>query len=133
MGPKTANETGGEWSKMFDVGGLMEMQRKAFEGMLEGWGKAASGYQRLATRQMEMMRETMDEMNAALTDLGGTGGKSGKPGEAQLELARRALERASANMKELMGLAASANAEAMQSMQAQLAALFTAKDGGKKG
>ena len=96
-----------------DMESLMETQRKNVEALNQANRVAVEGMQALAQRQSEIMRQTMDEMRAAMEDLS----KSANAQEMstkQAELVKEAMEKALANMRELAEMVSKSNTEAFE-------------------
>ena len=92
---------------------LMQAQRRNIEALTQANKLAAEGFQAIAKRQSEILKETMDEMGKAMKDAM-SGGTPEANAAKQADLAKQALERALANMKELAEMAAKANSEAFE-------------------
>ena len=81
-----------------DVDALMAAQRKNIEAVTAANKVAFEGMQAVATRQTEILRQTMQEMSTVMSDLM----QAGTPDERvakQAELAKSAFERALSNMR----------------------------------
>jgi phasin family protein len=96
-----------------DVPALMEAQRKNVEALREANQKAYAGALALAQRQAEILEETVREWQSAAKDL-----TFKSPAEStaakQADLARKAVEQALANMRELAEMAVKSQAEAYE-------------------
>jgi phasin family protein len=96
-----------------DMDALMEGRRKDIEAVVAANRQAFEGMQLLAQRQGEMLREAMTEWQAASQELL----KARDPGEIQTrqaELAKQALDRALANMRELAEMATRSQSQAWE-------------------
>lgn len=90
---------------------FIEGHRRNLEAMTEANRVAFEGAQALAQRQVEIMRQTVDEATKAMNELA----KPGKPEDklaAQASLAKEAYELALANARELGEMSAKSNSEA---------------------
>lgn len=90
---------------------FIEGHKRNLEAMTEANRVAIEGAQALAQRQVEIMRQTVDEATKAITELA----KPGKPEEklaAQTALVKEAYEMALANVRELTEMSAKSNSEA---------------------
>lgn len=94
-----------------DLPALAEAQRKNIEALTEANQKAYSGALALAQRQAEILEETMGQWQEAAKEL--TSKSHAEAAAAkQAELARKAIETALANMRELAEMAFNSQAEA---------------------
>jgi len=94
-----------------DVGTLVTSQRKNIEALTQANRLAYDGLQAVVKRQVEILRQTMDEVALATKDLAEPGSPQDKAAK-QTELAKDAFERTLANMRELAEMIAKANSEA---------------------
>jgi phasin family protein len=102
----------------FDPSALLAAQQKNFDAVAAANRQAVEGYQALVKRQAEIMQQTMGEM-ADLMRQSVAGG--GAPDAAkQSELARQAIERAMANMKELAEMASKTHSEAFETINRRM-------------
>lgn len=96
-----------------DLPALMEAQRKNVQALQEANQKAYSGALSLAQRQVEILEETMREWQTAAKEL-----TSKSPAETvatkQADLAKKAIENALANMRELAEMAVNSQAQAYE-------------------
>lgn len=96
-----------------DVSALMEAQRKNVEALQQANQKAYAGALALAQRQAEILEETVREWQNAAKELTGKG--SGENvATKQADLARKAIEQALANMRELAEMAVQSQREAYE-------------------
>ena len=96
-----------------DVDSVLETQRRNVEALTAANQAAVEGVRALAKRQSEILQQTLDTANKAVTKLG----KAGTPQDAaakQAEIAKTVFEKAVANTQELAQLAVKSNAEATQ-------------------
>jgi phasin family protein len=107
----------GDFAAMFkgfeapDMESLAEAQRKNLEALTVANKTAAEGFQAVFTRQSELMKQAMDEANAALQDLS-TKGPTTPDGKAQIEQVKGVIENAIGNTRELAELMAKSQSEA---------------------
>ncbi len=114
-----------------DVGALMDAQRRQFENAFAAFAKVADGYQKVISRQQEMMAETMGDLSKAMTSL--TERDSGGATSGQrIETAKTAVEKAVNHMTELADLTQKANQGAFDLMRAQITEGFSILTGGAK-
>lgn len=96
-----------------DVEGIVASQRKNIEALTQANKLAFEGLQTVMKRQVEILRQTMDEVatvSKSLTEPGTAQDKAAK----QAELAKDAFERSLSNMRELSEMVAKANTEAFE-------------------
>lgn len=105
----------------FDMSALVEAQRRNVEAMTRANQVAAEGVQALAQRHGEMLRQGLEQAGQALRALMAAGSPEDKAAR-QTDLAREALERATANARELVEIAARAQHEAGDVLARRLAA-----------
>jgi phasin family protein len=99
----------------FDVDAVLASQRKNIEALSHANRVAYDGMQAVVKRQVEILRQTMDEVAHAakgITESGPVHDKAAK----QAELAKAAFERALANGRELAEMVAKSNAEAFDTL-----------------
>lgn len=97
----------------FDPAGLLEAQRKNIEAVVQANRVAAEGYQALAARQQEILREHLEQVQAFMREAASADTPEANAGR-QAELMRIALEKALQNMRELAELAAKSQNEAFE-------------------
>lgn len=103
----------------FDVDSVLETQRRNFEALTAANQAAVEGVRALAKRQSEILQQTMDAAQKAVSQFG----KAGTPQDTaakQAEIAKTVFEKAIANSQELAQLAAKSNAEATQLITARI-------------
>jgi len=106
-----------ELSKMYeqfkmpglDLSVIADARRKDVEALVQANKAVYDGMQALAAKQTEMFRQAMADIQGAV------GAAGTKPAE-QAELARKAYEKALADMKELAEIARKSQVEAMASI-----------------
>jgi len=111
-----------ELSKMYeqfqvpglDLAAMADARRKDVEALVQANKAVYDGMQALANKQTEMFRQ-------AMTDIQGAVGTAGTNPTAQTELARKAYEKALADMKELADIARQSQSEAMASISERAA------------
>jgi phasin family protein len=91
----------------------MAMQRKNMEALTVANQLAAEGFQTVAKRQAEIIKESIEDFTGALKDLMAAGSPENNAAK-QADVAKRTFERTIANMRELAELAAKSNAEAFE-------------------
>jgi len=95
-----------------DVSALVEWQRKDFEALVEANRQAVEGMKSLATRQGEILQETLAQWQGAIGSVGGTGGAA-----SGAESVQRGIGQALENVRELATLEAAARGKAWKVMQ----------------
>jgi len=96
-----------------DLPALMDAQRKNVDALREANQKAYTGALALAQRQAEIFEETMHEWQTAAKELTAKNPVEGIATK-QADLARKAIENALGNMRELADMAAKSQAEAYE-------------------
>ncbi|MBI5163633.1 MAG: phasin family protein [Magnetospirillum sp.] len=96
-----------------DVESLVGSQRKNIEALSQANRLAYDGMQAVVKRQVEILRQTMDEVAQATKDMAEPGTPQDKASK-QTTLAKDAFERALGNMRELSEMMAKANSEAFE-------------------
>ncbi|CAK0753927.1 Phasin [Azospirillaceae bacterium] len=94
-----------------DVDAIMSSQRRNIEAVTAANQLAIEGMQAVVRRQAEILRQTMEETGAMLTEMMTAGAPEEKVAK-QAELVKSAFEKALANMKELAEMVAKSNTEA---------------------
>ena len=94
-----------------DVDTLVTRQKKNIEALTEANRLAYDGLQAVVKRQVEILRQTMDEVGRAGQDITAPGTPQDKAAK-QTELAKDAFERSLSNARELAEMIAKANSEA---------------------
>jgi phasin family protein len=96
-----------------DVDTLVSSQRKNIEALSQANKLAYDGMQAVVKRQVEILRQTMDEVAQVTKDMSEPGNPQDKAAK-QAELAKDAFERSLSNMRELAEMMAKANSEAFE-------------------
>ncbi|MCR6630057.1 MAG: phasin family protein [Magnetospirillum sp.] len=94
-----------------DVDSLITSQRKNIEALTQANKLAYDGLQAVVKRQVEILRQTVDEVAQATKDIAEPGNPQDKAAK-QTELAKEAFERSLSNLRELSEMIAKANNEA---------------------
>ena len=115
---------------MVDTEALMTAQRRNIEALTEANRLAAEGFQAVAKRQAEILRDTLSE--AVENAKSFTSSPSEYPSK-QAELIRKAMESAIANMRELAELATKANSEVFDVINKRVMANIEELRGAAKG
>ena len=85
-----------------DVNALMEARRKDIDALAEANRTALAGFQSLTQKQAEILRTTMDELQALVRQATASGSADGG---STREVVQQALQKAFANMRELAEVA----------------------------
>jgi phasin family protein len=96
-----------------DVEAIMSSQRKNIEALTAANQLAFEGFQAVLRRQSEILRQTLEQNSAALSDLMAAGSPEDKIAK-QAELVKVGFEKALSNMRELAELVAKAQQEAAE-------------------
>jgi phasin family protein len=107
----------------FDVESLVAAQRKNLEAFTQANQLAVEGAQAVARRNVELIRQAVEEASAALKELT----QPGAPEERfakNAELAKSAFEKGIANAREIVELMTKANAEAFSVIQKRVSESF---------
>ena len=94
-----------------DLEALMASQRKNIEALTAANKLAFEGFQAVATRQTEILRQTMEELQKMMTEVMSAGSPEDRVAK-QAELAKGAFEQALSNMKEVAEMVTKSNTEA---------------------
>ena len=94
-----------------DLEALMASQRKNIEALTAANKLAFEGFQAVATRQTEILRQTMEELQKMMTEVMSAGSPEDRVAK-QAELAKTAFEKALSNMKEVAEMVSKSNTEA---------------------
>jgi phasin family protein len=103
-----------------DVDKMVTAQRKNVEALTSANQLAAEGFQAIARRQTEIMRQTFEEAGRTMRDLMEHSAPEDRMVK-QTELAKSAFESALANMRELAEMVAKANSEAFEVINKRVA------------
>ena len=102
-----------------DIDSLVDSQRKNIDALTAASRAAMEGAQALATRQTEMVQETLEQVGATLDKL--SHAISAQDAAAvQTEVIKEAYEKAIANMRELAELMVTSNRTATQAIEARI-------------
>ncbi len=96
-----------------DFTALADAQRKNIEALQQANQKAYNGALALAQRQAEILEETMSQWQSAAKDLTAKSPAEGIAAK-QADLAKKAIENALGNMRELAEMAATSQAQAYE-------------------
>jgi phasin family protein len=94
-----------------DLEKLAAAQRKNVEALTSANQLAAEGFQAIARRQAEILRQTLEQAGSTMRDLMDQSAPEDRMAK-QTELAKTAFETALANMRELAEMVTKANSEA---------------------
>ncbi len=94
-----------------DVEALVSSQRKNIDALTQANKLAYDGLQAVVKRQVEILRQTIDEVAQVTRDLTEPGSPQDKVAK-QTELAKESFERSLSNLRELSEMVAKANSEA---------------------
>ena len=97
----------------FDPNAMMEAQRKNIEALVQANKVAAEGFQALAQRQQDILREHVEQMQSFMRDSVSADTPEANAGR-QAELMKVAFEKALQNMRELAELASKSQSEAFE-------------------
>lgn len=104
-----------------DMDALMAAQRKNMEALTQANRLAYEGMQAVATRQAEILRQSMEEMTKAMRDMMAAGAPEEKVSQ-QAEMMKGQFEKTLANMRELSEMVAKSNTEAADVINQRIAA-----------
>ena len=104
----------------FDMEAVMAGQRRNIEAFTAANQAALEGFQTLAKRQAEMVRQSVDETNKAVKEMFAAGSPEEKAAR-QTELTKAAFERAVSNTRELTQLVARSQSEAIDVINKRVA------------
>lgn len=96
-----------------DVDSLLASQRKNIEAITAANQLAVEGLQAVIRRQAEILRQSLEESSALMSDLMAAGSPEDKAAK-QTDLVKAAFEKALANSRELAELVAKSNTEAAE-------------------
>jgi phasin family protein len=104
-----------ELLKQFQIPGVdlekwAESQRENIKALQEANQTAVKGWQSLMTRQAEILRESLEAWQQAVSD--GAASEPGEVAQKQLELGQKAFGKALSNMRELAEIAIKSQTEA---------------------
>jgi phasin family protein len=113
----------------FDMAKIMEQQQKNLDALTRSWQSAAAGASAVATKQREILEAAVKQM----TEMAKEYTPTGNPQEIlakQSEFAKKAMEAAIANTKDLAELVQKSSTEAMQIIQQRMKDSFEEIRGG---
>ena len=113
-----------------DMSSIVESRRKDIEAIVEANKTAYESMQALARKQTEMLTQAMQDIQQAARDAS-TGVAFTDPAKASAA-ARKAIEKAIADMKELAELLAKSNTEAAEIVSKRVSASFDELKGALK-
>lgn len=96
-----------------DMDSLLASQRKNIEAITAANQLAVEGLQAVIRRQAEILRQSLEESSALMSDLMAAGSPEDKAAK-QTDLVKAAFEKALANSRELAELVAKSNTEAAE-------------------
>ena len=94
-----------------DLEALMASQRKNIEALTAANKLAFEGFQAVATRQTEILRQTMEELQKMMTEVMSAASPEDRVAK-QADMAKSAFEKALSNMKEVAEMVTKSNTEA---------------------
>jgi|SRR5690606_33623545 phasin family protein len=103
-----------------DVDAMVASQRKTIEALTQANQVAVEGVQAVARRQVEMARQTIEDLTGLFREIAQPGTPEEKLAK-QAEAAKNALEKGIANARELAELVAKANTEAFDVLNKRVA------------
>ena len=101
-----------------DIESYIAAQRKNVEALTQANRLAYDGLQAVTKRQIEIVRQSLDQASQAVREVSEPGNPQDKAAK-QTELAKVAFERALSNLKELGELVSKANSEAFGLLQSR--------------
>ncbi|ACI99291.1 MULTISPECIES: phasin family protein [Rhodospirillales] len=96
-----------------DLDQMMQAQRKNIEALTAANQLAFEGLQAVMRRQVEILRQSMEEASSSVSDMMAAGTPEEKVAK-QTELVKAAFEKALTNMKEMAEMVAKSNTEAAE-------------------
>ncbi|WP_162915119.1 phasin family protein [Desertibaculum subflavum] len=112
----------------FDMEKLSQMHARNVEAMQTANQLATDGFQTVARRQAEIMKDAMEQFSGAMKDMMSANGTD-KSGTKQAEIAKQMMEKAVGNVRELTELATKAQSEAFDVLTKRwMASLEEARD-----
>ena len=104
-----------------DMDAMLQSQRKNIEALTAANQLAMDGVQAVARRQMEVLRQTMEEASASMKDMMAAGTPEQSVAK-QAELVKTAFEHALTNMKEMTEMIAKSNYDAAEVLSKRISA-----------
>ena len=112
----------------FDMEKLSQLHARNVEALQAANQLATDGFQSVARRQAEIMKDAMEQISGAMKDMMSAGGTD-KSGAKQADIAKQMMEKAVGNMREITELAAKAQSEAFDVLTRRwMASLEEARD-----
>ena len=102
-----------------DLNSVLESQRKNMEALATANKQVLESIQAVATRQSEILSQTMDEASTAIKELSAAGSAE-EITSKQAELIKRAVEKAMSNMRGLAELSTKSSTEVFQTINSRL-------------
>lgn len=106
-----------------DVDSVLAAQRKNIDALSSANKLAFEGMQAIATRQVELIRQGMEEQTRMMQEMMAQGAPEDKVAK-QAELAKDAFEKALGNLKEMVEMYAKSNNEAAEVLTARMTEAF---------
>ena len=104
----------GEWRMpSFDLEAVAAVQRKNIEALTQANQLALEGTQAWMRRNLELARQTMEDMQAMMSDMTKPNGTMEERLARQAEYSKKAIEKGLANIRDLTELATKTNSDAM--------------------
>lgn len=103
----------------FDPAALAAAQQKNLDAVTAANKRAIEGYQALVKRQAEIFQQTMQKVADMMKQSVASGTPEGNAAK-QAELARQAVERTMAHMRELAEMASKTNSEAFETINKRM-------------
>lgn len=102
-----------------DMTAVLESQRKNMEALTTANKQALEGMKAVATRQSEILRETMEEASTAIKGLSAVGSPT-EAASKQAEFLKQAVERALSHMRELAEMSTKSNTETFDTINKRI-------------
>ena len=104
----------GEWRlPNFDLDAVAQCQRRNIEALTQANQLALEGTQALMRRNLELARQSMEDLQAMMSELTKPNGSMEDRFARQAEYSKKAIEKGMANFREVADLVTKANTEAM--------------------
>ena len=102
-----------------DMEAMTEAYRKNLETLAAATRASNEGMQAVVRRQTEIVKDTLEQIRVATSELA-TAKDPKEAGDRQAEIARKAFEKAFANMKELAELMTKSNNESLEIIRTRM-------------
>jgi phasin family protein len=103
-----------EWRiPSFDLEAVAQAQRKNIEALTQANQLALEGTQALMRRNLELARQSMEELQAIMSDFAKPNGSIEDRLSRQAEFSKKTIEQGMANFRDLAEMMAKANSDAM--------------------